>query len=51
MDERTKSKLLAELGSEGGKARAAKLSKRERLAIARKAGRASGKARRTRKGA
>ena len=45
MDERTKSKLLAELGSEGGKARAAKLSAKERRDIATKASKAAAKAR------
>ena len=45
MDERTKSKLLAELGSEGGKARAKKLTKAERVRIATKASKAAAKAR------
>ena len=51
MDERTKSKLLAELGSEGGKARAAKLSAKERRDIAIKASKAAAKARKRKKDA
>ena len=50
MDERTKSKLLAELGSEGGKARAKKLSAKERRDIATKASKAAAKARKLRAG-
>ena len=48
MDERTKSKLLSELGSEGGKARAKKLSAKERRDIATKASKAAAKARKRR---
>ena len=48
--ERLKSRLLAELGSEGGKARAKKLSAKERRDIETKASKAAAKARKRRAG-
>jgi hypothetical protein len=47
--ERLKSRLLAELGSQGGKARAKKLTKAERVRIATKASKAAAKARKRKK--